>query len=259
MFVYKVVQKMNKDTLKQALVYPGLSKKEADIYLTTLEIQKPTPLNVSKESHLPRATIYRIMEDLVEKGLMGKVNEGKRTIYVPEDPRALVEKLKLQTSAVQNVMTELRELATIYRNRPTVRFFEGQEGVKRIFHDILLLDQKELLAFSSIKELLKAWPDYYSGFMKTRIRRRINARIISPKDEEGERLQSAGEHEFRKIKFIPEALAKKLGVIGGHVFIYGDHVALISFDTDQTSVIIENKALSNVHRSLFEIAWESLK
>src|SRR3989344_7452867 len=172
---------MNRDVLKQVLAYPGLSKKEAETYLASLEVAKPTPLSVAKETGRPRPTVYRIMEDLVEKGLMGKVKEGKHTIYVPEDPRALVEKLRLQGSAIQNVMTELRELATIYRNRPSVRFFEGQEGVKRIFQDILLLDDKELLAFSSIKELLKAWPDYYSGFMKTRIRRRINARIISPK------------------------------------------------------------------------------
>jgi len=31
------------------------------------------------------------------------------------------------------------------------------------------------------------------------------------------------------------------------------------FEVDQTSVIIENKALANVQRSLFEIAWETLK
>lgn len=250
---------MNRDVLKQVLAYPGLSKKEAEIYLLALETHKPTPLNLSKETYLPRATIYRVMEDLVGKGLMGKVKEGKQTLYVPEDPRNLVERLELQSSAIQNVMGELHELATIYRNRPTVRFFEGEEGVKRIFNDILQIDEKELLAFSSIKELLKALPDYYSTFMKTRIRRRIHARIISPKDAEGVQLQASGQEEHREIKFIPDELAKKLGVIGGHVFIYGDRVALISFESDQTSVIIENKALANVQRSLFEIAWESIK
>ena len=95
--------------------------------------------------------------------------------------------------------------------------------------------------------------------MKTRIRRRINARIISPKNDEGVRLQSVGKKEYREIRFIPDILAKKLGVIGGHVFIYGDRAAFISFEVDQTSVIIENKALANVQRSLFEIAWETLK
>lgn len=240
------------------MAYPGLTKQEAETYLASLEIGKPTPLSVSRETGRPRPTVYRIMEELVEKGLMGKIREGKHTLYVPEDPRALVEKLKLQMSSIQNVMTELRELATIYRNRPTVRFFEGSEGVKRIFQDILLLDNKELLAFSSIKELLKAMPEYYSTFMKSRIRRRIHARIISPKDDEGIKLQSKGASEYREIKFIPDDLARELGVIGGHVFVYGDRVALISFESDQTSVIIENKALANVERSLFEIAWKSI-
>jgi HTH-type transcriptional regulator, sugar sensing transcriptional regulator len=250
---------MNKLHLEQVLAYPGLTKKEVSVYLASLGVKKPTPQTISKEVSMPRPSVYRTLESLVEKGLIGKVKEDKQTVYVPEDPRSIVEKLKLQASSVQNVMEELRDLATIYRNRPTVRFFEGPEGVKRIFQDILLVDDKELLAFSSIEELLKALPDYYDTFMKTRIKRKIMARIISPKDNEGVKLQDVGKQEYRKIKFIPSDLAKKLGVIGGHVFIYRDRVALISFESDKTSVIIENQALANVQRSLFEIAWESIK
>ncbi len=250
---------MNKLHLEQVLTYPGLTKKEVSVYLASLEVKKPTPQTVSRETGIPRPTVYREMESLVLKGLMGKVKEDKHIVYVPEDPRSIVEKLKLQTNSIQNVMSELRDLATIYRNRPTVRFFEGQEGVRRIFQDILLIDDKELLAFSSIKELLKAIPDYYNTFMKTRIKRRIFAKIISPKDGEGTRLSLVAKKEFREIKFIPDSLAKKLGVIGGHVFIYKDRVAFISFESDQTSVIIENQALANVQRSLFEITWETLK
>ncbi len=250
---------MNKTHLEQVLSYPGFTKKEVAVYLSSLGVKKPTPQTISKETNMPRPSVYRILESLVEKGLMGKVKEDKHNIYVPEDPRSIVEKLKLQTTAIQNIMPELRDLATIYRNRPTVRFFEGHEGVKRIFQDILLVDDKELLAFSSIKELQEAMPDYNSIFMSTRIKRKIHARIISPKDEKGVKLQELGGQEFRKIKFIPEELAKKIGVIGGHVFIYKDRVALISFESDKTSVIIENQALANVERSLFEIAWESIK
>ncbi|MEK7135372.1 MAG: helix-turn-helix domain-containing protein [Patescibacteria group bacterium] len=245
--------------LKQVLAYPGLSRKEAEVYLASLEVAKPTPLSVSKETYLPRPTIYRIMEDLVEKGLMGKVKEGKHIIYVPEDPRSLLEKLRLQTSAVQNVMGELRELATIYKNRPTVRFFEGRESIKRIFEDIFQVESEEVLAFTSIKELYEVFPEYYSFFVKRRVKRGIRGRIIAPLDSEGEKLKERKNEELRDIRFIPEELAKKIGLIGGHMLIYKDRVALVSFDSDQTSVIIENKALANVQRSLFEIAWESIR
>ncbi len=250
---------MNKDNLKEILAFPGLSRKEAEIYLSSLEVAKPTPLTLSRETGLSRPTIYRILEELVEKGIMGKVREGKHMIYVPEDPSAIVEKLRMQSHSVQNIMTELRALATIYRNRPTMRFFEGAEGIKRIFQDILALNDKELLAFSSIKELLKALPDYHTIFMKPRIKRKIMARIISPRDAEGGELAAKAREEYREIKFISDALATKLGVIGGHIFIYRDRVAFISFDTDKTSVIIENAALANTQRSLFEIAWDSIK
>ncbi|MFZ2522812.1 MAG: helix-turn-helix domain-containing protein [Minisyncoccia bacterium] len=250
---------MNRQHLEQALSYSGLSGKEASVYLTSLGIKKPTPLSVAKGCGIPRPTVYREMESLVKKGLMGKVKENERVVYVPEDPRTIVEKLKLQTSSIQNVMTELRDLATIYRNRPTVRFFEGHDSIRRIFEDIFLVEDEEVLAFTSIKELFKVFPDYYSLFVKRRIKRKIRGRIITPKDSEGEKLRESRREEFRDIRFIPDKLAEKIGIIGGHMLIYKDRVALVSFDTDQTSVIIENQALANVQRSLFEVAWESLK
>ncbi len=250
---------MNRDTLKQILTYPGLSRKEVEVYLASLEVGKPTPLSVAKETFLPRPTIYRIMEDLVEKGLMGKVKEGNHTLYVPEDPRTLLEKLRLQASAVQGVMAELRDLATIYKNRPTVRFFEGRESIKRIFEDIFQVESEEVLAFTSIKELYEVFPEYYSFFVKRRVKKGIRGRIIAPLDSEGEMLREKQSEELRDIKFIPETLAKQIGLIGGHMLIYKDRVALVSFDTDQTSVIIENKALANVQRALFETAWGLIK
>lgn len=250
---------MNRDLLRGILAYPGLSKKEAEVYLASLEVGRPTPLSVSKETFLPRPSIYRIMEGLVEKGLMGKVKEGKHTIYIPEDPSSLLERLRLQTAAVQNAMSDLRELATIYKNRPTVRFFEGRESIKRIFEDIFHNEPKEVLAFTSIDDLYSIFPDYYSFFVKRRVKRGIKGRIIAPLDKEGEKLLATKDEELREIKFISKELAKKIGIIGGHMLIYKDRVALVSFDSDQTSVIIENKALASAQKALFETTWELIK
>lgn len=249
---------MSRDTLRQVISYPGLSKKEAEVYLACLETRKPTALSVSRETFVPRQTVQRIMDDLVSKGLMGKIQEGKKTIYVPEDPRSLVTKLELHAGSIKDVMGELRSLATIYQNRPTMRFFEGEDGIRKVFQDILSVNEKEIYAFSSVKELLATIPDYTSIFMRPRIRRKIFAKIISPKDDEGVRLKYVGREEFREIRFITDALADKIGIIGGHIFIYGNNVAFISFDRDRTSVIIENRALAKTHSSLFQIAWELL-
>ena len=114
---------MNKIHLEQVLTYPGLTQKEVSVYLSSLGVKRPTPQTISKEVSIPRPSVYRILESLVEKGLMGKVKEDKQNVYVPEDPRSIVEKLKLQANSVQNVMDELRDMATIYRNKPTLRFF----------------------------------------------------------------------------------------------------------------------------------------
>ena len=85
------------------------------------------------------------------------------------------------------------------------------------------------------------------------------ARIISPKGVQAHKVKKTEKSEYRDLRFISDELANKLGVINGHIFIYKDRVALMSFDQDQTSVIIENQALAKVQRSLFEIAWSATK
>ena len=250
---------MNKDTLQKALTYPGLSKKEADIYLSSFEIKHPTPMNIAKETGMPRPSVYRVLESLVEKGLMGKTTKDKHSIYVPEDPRAIVSRLKLQASSIQNVMTELHDLSTIYRNRPTIRFFEGREGMKRVLDDVLATNEKEILSFSSIERLFETLPDYFPAFVKSRRRKGMRVRVLSPKSKKGLERKAIEKEELREIRFISDELAKKVGVIQGHIFVYADRVAFISFDSDQNSVIIENQALANVQRALFEVAWESVK
>lgn len=61
----------------------------------------------------------------------------------------------------------------------------------------------------------------------------------------------------------PTAIAKLPKVLSGRFFIIQtklkNRVALVSFDTDQTSVIIENKALASTQKALFETAWELIK
>jgi HTH-type transcriptional regulator, sugar sensing transcriptional regulator len=249
---------MNKSSIAEALTYPGLSDKEVSVYLASLEIKKPTPQLVAKQTGMPRPSVYRILEELVEKGLMGKVEEGKRFMYVPEDPHVIVARLKLKAESVQSIMPELKNLAAIYQNRPTMRFFEGEEGMKRVCDDVLLTGE-ELLAFSSIEEIFEALPDYWPNFIKRRVQKKLFARIISPKGHKGMELKPLEKQEYRKIRFISESLAKKIGVIQGHVFIYKDKIAFLSFDSDKTSVIIENAALAKVQKSLFEIAWEAAK
>ena len=77
---------MNIDALLKTLAFPGLSKKEALVYLASLEIKEPTALSVAKQTGLPRPSVYRVLDKLVEKGLMGEVVEGKKRVFVPEDP-----------------------------------------------------------------------------------------------------------------------------------------------------------------------------
>lgn len=243
---------MDKSALEKALAFPGLDEHESQVYLTTFELKRPTPLRIAEHIGMPRPTVYRILESLVKKGLMGVVVEGKRRVFVPEKPSVIIHRLKLQASAIQNLLPDFEALYAIYRGRPKIRLFDGREGMKRVCDDILITNAKELLSFSSVTNLFAFLPDYFPAFVKKRIQKKIRARVLalpSPKAMERKRL---GAKELREVRFLPQGFPF---VFDGLTFIYGDRVAFMSFRGDQNAVIIEHPELANVQRALFEAAW----
>ena len=61
--------------------------------------------------------------------------------------------------------------------------------------------------------------------------------------------------ELRETRFIP-----KLGEIPNTVYIYGNKVAILNTETDNSfGVLIENENIAKTHKLLFETIWERAK
>lgn len=243
---------MNKEALEKALAFPGIDERESAVYLAALEIKQPTALRVAQHTGISRPTVYRVLESLAQKGLMGRVNDGKHTVFVPENPKTIIYRLNLQATAVKNILPSLNDIYAIYRNRPKVRLLEGKEGMKRVCEDILATDTKELLAFSAVINLFKLLPTYWPAFVKKRKHQGIKARVIAPKSPESLERKRLGPRDMRQVRFIPKQFMRDFD---GLTFIYADRVAFFSLRGDINAVIIEHRELAEIQRTLFEIAW----
>lgn len=73
-----------------SLKHIGLNEKEAQIYLSLLELGKATVLSVSKRSGIKRPTAYLVLESLVEKGFVSRIIKGKKTFFSSQNPKKLL-------------------------------------------------------------------------------------------------------------------------------------------------------------------------
>ena len=58
----------------------GLTQKEAELYLAGLQLGQSTIQDLVNRSHLKRATVYDLIENLRNQGLMKIIYKGKRKI-----------------------------------------------------------------------------------------------------------------------------------------------------------------------------------
>ncbi len=237
--------------INNALKQSGLTEKQAKIYLACLELGS-APVNlISEKSDTPRATCYDILESLRRMGIVSRFTKKKTRYYSVEDPKKLIHSAEQKTQELKNVLPHLE--AIFYsedKERPRVRFFQGEKGMEQILEEILQ-DKKDVLAFSAVDDLLRLFGDYWPRFVQERVKRKIISRVIllnTPKAHERKKL---GLQQLRLVKMIPLEFKHQ-----GTIVVFGNKVIFFSLTNDKTAIVIENKTIAQLHRSALEYIWE---
>ena len=246
---------MSKDLL-HVLRSAGLDDKEAPLYLAGLQLGAAPASEYAKSTGLNRITAYNTLEALAKRGLFTVSKKSRGKAYAPIAPEHLAVEVRKSAEAVSRVLPELRSLqGTAYR-KPHVRFFDGWEGVQRVYEDTLTA-KSELLNFANSTVVRKFWPNYDEEYVAQRVKRGIHLRGIAPDDATGKRVHG----EDRKMKREIRLVSAKEFDFTNEINVYDSKVAICSFGDgkkgpqDVFGVIIESKEVAETQRQIFEMAW----
>lgn len=235
----------------------GFNENEAKFYLASLEYGPTTILKLAKKTSLQRSTIYEFLENLIEKGLIEVVISGKRKLYKGAEPIKLKKILEKQQELLDSIIPELSLLTNQGLQRPKVMFYEGFEGIKKIYEDTL--DQpegSEFVAFTSLEDTYKVMPESYKkSYLKRRANKKIFVRVIVKEDAFSKDYVGANKKEYRETI----AVKKELYPLSNEINIYQNKVGILSFGDEKIGIIIESKQIADSMRAIFNALWLSLK
>jgi len=258
--------------LDEELIKLGLSEKEAKVYLGAIQLGASTVQKISQKSQVNRATTYVIIESLMRMGLMSTFEEGRKTFYVAEKPRRLVEfyknkktRLDEKIERLSEIVPELNSLYNDHSDRPRVKYYEGSEGLLAIYDDFesTLSGGQEILIFTPIDDFKKIKKPQMSQriekFRDKRLKKGVRARTIyssaSGRDEIFEEsIRKLGE----EILFLEKDKSGLNGLDAG-LNVYGNKVFLFSYQGKRGGVLIESQSVANLLGGIFEIVWSHLK
>jgi sugar-specific transcriptional regulator TrmB len=234
----------------------GLSSEEAELYIKGLELGSVPASTYAKVTGFNRITTYNMLESMVERGLATSVKRERSKFYEPVSPESLAVEVRKNADALERSLPELRSLRGAEYRKPHVKFFEGWDGVRRVYEDTLTA-KSEILNFANSLAVRQFWPSYDDEYVAERVRRKIRLRGIAPDDETGRRVHGEDKKKYREIRLVP---AKQFD-FQNEINIYDHKMAICSFPTkseqDIFGVIIESQEVAKAQRQIFELAWNS--
>lgn len=241
--------------LYQELEKIGLNDKEAQLYLSLLELEEGNISQISTKSKIKRTTCYDIINSLKEKGLISQLTKKKKIYYYAEDPRKLEQHLEEKKQLLRNLMPRLLSITNLIDKKPKIRFFEGTEGVKEVYRDTLKYPGQETMAWASQEAVSHFDSDWLRNtYLPKRVENKIWQRTIAPDNLEIRSFSKKDQEHLRQTRFI----SKEEMPFEVEINLYGKQsIAIMSFQ-EQIGLIIESKKIFNTLKSIFEINWKAL-
>lgn len=248
---------MDNSTLLQTL---GLTDKEVLIYSLLLELGEVQASVLIAKTSLKRATVYKALYALVERGLVRQEDKAKKLHFAPLPPENLLKLSDEQFARQERARNDLRSiLPTLTSNyilsveKPVISTFEGVEGLKKIYEDTLK-EGKEISAVlqtSDVNEVLFDWLE--SKYFSQRIKRQIHANVIVASGAWSEEYIKEKNGDFTTTLRVDS----KLYPFAHEVDIYGDKIAFINYKKNEKliGIVIHHPAIALTMRALFDLAW----
>ncbi|MDD5055908.1 MAG: helix-turn-helix domain-containing protein [Candidatus Peribacteraceae bacterium] len=235
----------------------GLGAKESQLYIAGLQLGAVPASAYASTTGINRITCYNLLEDLVQRGYFTAVPRSRGRSYTPVSPEYVALEARKNAEALERALPELRSMQGSTYRKPTVRYFEGWEGVRHVYDDTLTA-QGEIRNFANSAVLRRFWPNYDDEYVNERVKRGIRLRGIAPDDETGRRVHGEDREKLREIRLVPAAAFD----FRNEINIYDHKVAICSFGAasrsaqDMFGVIIESKEVAETQRQIFEMAWQ---
>jgi HTH-type transcriptional regulator, sugar sensing transcriptional regulator len=212
---------------------------------------------VARATKLNRTTTYDILKELAGMGLASQTKQEGVLRYQSIAPELLPaylerkrEKLEESKKQITDLLPQIKQLRTRGRSLPKVLFFEGVEGVKQGYQDILETSQEKLLRGITGMDAVysnfdAAWTTY---FLKRRAHLGIHCIDLTPDTEGGRRSKRDDKKYARTTKFMPQEYA-----FDGDISIYDNKVAIFSYaNVNPLAVIIEDETIASMMKKVFD-------
>lgn len=247
--------------IRQTLSEIGLDRTQTQVVMLLLKKNMLGIQDITNELKLPRSSVQLACEQLLERGVLKVAASGKRRSFYIEHPKAIKNYLSYEEnsittkkSSLENIIPRLTALfpTAIGAEPIEIEHLEGEDGFVEVFYRSLKQPKdSEVLRFGGDPAFFTVARDRLVKYREERMKKKIFARLLQPLSRYSEEEVKDSKFKMREIRF----LQKELYDPKVNVSVWQDKVAFTVWDVGLHSVIVQNKAIADFMKAMFEIAW----
>lgn len=242
----------------------GLTEGESKVYLALLKLDSSTSGPIIEKSGVANSIVYRILEGLIEKGLVSYVIKEKTKYFKAAEPKKILDYLeekknKIQESKekIENLIPSLLTFAST-KEDTSVQIYEGFKGVQTCFgHYLLKLKKGEGYNCWGVYPLQEE--KYHMFWQRGHIERGklgIYAKMLFNKGTEPEILKNRNSYKLCDSRYMPTDITTPAWFMQ-----YKDTTAIFLHLPKKKAIAVEivNQDIADSFYAYFEDLWNKSK
>ncbi|MDP6642337.1 MAG: helix-turn-helix domain-containing protein [Candidatus Nanoarchaeia archaeon] len=237
----------------------GLTEGEAKIYLSLTVLGTVSTGPIALKSGVSLSKVYKILERLEKKGLVGHVIINKTRNFKAMDPRRIIELLELKEKELSEKKKKVKELIpqiNLQRKLLPVKneaiVYDGTKAIMNFYNGILTelkAGESYYVLGASYGEDFPGLREFFQNYHTRRAKKKIKMKMLA-NIETKDNLEKAT-YLNSKIKFLPKFLVTNMIVI-----FYKNKTFIYFLTTNPKGFLIENKDVQDSFKIYFETFWK---
>ena len=227
----------------------GLNESEIKVYLLLLKKGLCSATEIAKETALNRSHIYDKLGVLLEKGLMSFVLKNNVKYFKATNPDKITDHLRELEKEIQTVIPELKKIQQIPKKETVVELYQGKEGMKAVFKDVLR-EKKDYFVFGEEGKYQKLFPIFIQQFLRDVKKNKMIEHLLSKESKRGKIMVIP----TSRLKYLPDNYFSPTMTA-----IYGSKVAIFIWSHPLFAILIKDKDVAKSYKSYFNILWNVAK
>lgn len=238
----------------------GLTEEQAKVYNCLVSLGGLQARKIALETKINRSLVYRILKQLVELHLIVETT-NPRSVSIfsalhPSNLHSILKKkeedLKLADRAFHETVSTLGSHFNMVCGKPSVRFYEGVEGVVILNKDIIHTKSDIKLIRSPFDNNTEETDKQAKKLLEDRAQQGIKTKLIVPIKN----IPSTISAEWDNKNLIERRRVSRDELLNtAQLVVYGKKVAFTSFGSCMITTIIEDEGIANTCSMLFDSLW----